>query len=206
MLPPPHRLLIAGTGYGVGKTLVLQAIARSTLLRSPVPWLQIKLHQPAIGTLDLGETWRSLNPPLNSANPADEPQTGILIEAMGSLGTPVTPETTVADLAADWRLPTLLVGAVTEQGLDNLVAQVALAQQRRCDLRGIVLNCLTAEAEARLLDWSHPRQVMALTHVPVIGQVPFLGAELDLNATPPLGLAQIVANFDLALPCIKLVP
>lgn len=170
------QILVAGTGYGVGKTVVLQAIAAYQAATGS-PWAQISLTQTSPGSMDLAENWRSIQ----SQKTALSEPSGLLIEAVGSLGTPVKPESTLADLAWDWRLPTLLVTAVTPHCLDDLVAHVALAKQARCDVRGIVLNCTTAAAEEHLLDWATPQQVSALTQLPVFGKIPYLG---PLNGSP----------------------
>ena len=53
-------------------------------------------------TVDLGVVWQSLNQLLTEKD-------FVLVEALGGLGSPVTDEWTVADLAAAWRLPILLV-------------------------------------------------------------------------------------------------
>lgn len=170
------QILVAGTGYGVGKSVVLRAIAAYQAATGS-PWAQLSLTQASPSQMDLAENWRSLQ----SQKAALPQHSGLLIEAVGSLGTPVTPESTLADLAWDWRLPTLLVTAVTPHCLDDLVAHVALAKQARCDVRGIVLNCTTPTAEENRLDWAPPQQVAALSQRPVLGTVPYL-ADLAENA------------------------
>lgn len=179
------RLLVAGTGYGVGKTVVLEAIAQHRAACSESNWGRYALHQASGGSMDLAENWRSLQA-------AAQAHPGLLIEAVGSLGTPVTPETTLADLAWDWRLPTLLVTAVAPHCLDDLAAHAALARQTRCAVQGIVLNCLTREAEEHLLDWANPRRVEVLTQLPVLGQIPYL---VDLGDRH--SLAQAGASLDI---------
>ncbi|NJM56976.1 MAG: hypothetical protein HC857_05475, partial [Synechococcales cyanobacterium RU_4_20] len=82
------RLLVAGTGYGVGKTVVLEAIAQRLAVCSGSDWGRYVLQQASGGSMDLAESWRSLQ----AAAPS---YPGLLIEAVGSLGTPVTPETTL---------------------------------------------------------------------------------------------------------------
>ncbi|MGL5058815.1 MAG: dethiobiotin synthase, partial [Microcoleus sp.] len=65
----------------------------------------------------------------------------VLVEALGGLGSPVTWELTVADLARDWRLSGVLVVPVKLGAIGQAVANVALARQTNVNLRGIVLNC-----------------------------------------------------------------
>ena len=76
----------------------------------------------------------------------------VLVEGLGGLGSPVTDELTVADLAADWRLPVVLVVPVKLGAIAATVANVALAQQKRLQLQGIVLNCTTPDAQG--IVWS----------------------------------------------------
>ncbi|MFM5896305.1 MAG: dethiobiotin synthase, partial [Dolichospermum sp.] len=52
----------------------------------------------------------------------------VLIESLGGLGSPITDELTVADLAGEWRLPTILVVPVRLGAIANAVANVALAR------------------------------------------------------------------------------
>ncbi|MGB7444921.1 MAG: dethiobiotin synthase, partial [Coleofasciculaceae cyanobacterium] len=63
----------------------------------------------------------------------------VLVEALGGLGSPITHELTVADLARDWRLPTLLVVPVKLGAIAQAVANVALARQSGVLLKGIIL-------------------------------------------------------------------
>ncbi len=53
-------------------------------------------------TVDLAVVWQTLQG-------LQQNHSRVLVEALGSLGSPVTEELTVADLAGMWRLPTVLV-------------------------------------------------------------------------------------------------
>jgi len=59
----------------------------------------------------------------------------VLVEALGGLGSPVSEEFTVADLAAEWRLPTVLVVPVNLGAIAQAVANVALARLSRSSQR-----------------------------------------------------------------------
>lgn len=121
--------------------------------------------------IDLGGVWRRWQALARDCDRA-------IAEGLGSLGSPVTWEWTVADLAAAWRLPVVLVVPVALGAMGQAIAQVALAQQKKVMVRGMVLNCLTSEGADRLEDWACPRTLQQFTGVPVVGTLPYL-ADLD---------------------------
>lgn len=116
----------------------------------------------------------------------------ILVEALGGLGSPVTAELTVADLAAAWRLPVVLVVPVKLGAIAQAVANVALARQSQLRLQGIVLNCLSPDSEQRLDELAPTDLIQSLTHIPVVGMLPYLEDPKDLTK-----LAQVASNLDL---------
>ncbi|GAX39541.1 dethiobiotin synthase [Tolypothrix sp. NIES-4075] len=116
----------------------------------------------------------------------------LLIEALGGLGSPVTSELTVADLAGEWRLPTVLIVPVKLGAIAQAVANVALARQCRVHLIGIVLNCVEPRTSAQIADWTPPQLIQSLTNTPVLGCVPYLGNTSDFEK-----MAQVISNLDL---------
>ncbi|MDZ8028403.1 MAG: dethiobiotin synthase [Nostoc sp. SerVER01] len=116
----------------------------------------------------------------------------VLVEALGGLGSPVTEELTVADLAAEWRLPTVLVVPVRLGAIASAVANVALARQSRVHLVGIVLNCVQPRSDAEIADWTPPELIQSLTNTPVLGCLPYVDNPTDLEK-----LAQIASDLDL---------
>ena len=121
----------------------------------------------------------------------------VLVEALGGLGSPVTHETTVADLAWDWRLPTVLVVPVKLGAIGQAVANVALAKLSRVHLKGIVLNCVSPCSDEDIAHWAPSDMIQSLTGVPVLGTIPYLPDPTDVDK-----LAQVAANLDLE----KLIP
>lgn len=115
----------------------------------------------------------------------------VLVEALGGLGSPVTEELTVADLAAEWRLPTVLVVPVRLGAIAQAVANVALARQSRINLKGIVLNCVQPRTDAEIADWTPSQLIQSLTNTPVLGCLPYLDNLTDLDK-----LAQIASDLD----------
>ncbi|WGV27251.1 dethiobiotin synthase [Halotia branconii] len=116
----------------------------------------------------------------------------VLIEALGGLGSPVTEELTVADLAAEWRLPTVLVVPVKLGAIAQAVANVALARQKKINLKGIVLNCIQPRSDDEIANWTPADLIQSLTNTPVLGCLPYLDNLDDLDK-----LAQVASNLDL---------
>lgn len=115
----------------------------------------------------------------------------VLVEALGGLGSPITEEFTIADLAGEWRLPTLLVVPVRLGAIAQAVANVALARQKKVNLQGIILNCVQPRTEAEIADWTPPELIQSLTNIPVLGCLPHLDNLTDLDK-----LAQAASNLD----------
>lgn len=135
--------------------------------------------------VDLGVVWQSLEKMRSLRD-------FILVEALGGLGSPVTDELTVADLAGEWRLPTVLVVPVRLGAIAQAVANVALAREKRLNLKGIVLNCVQPRTAAEIADWTPVEMIQSFTNIPVLGCLPYLDNPEDLDK-----LAQIASDLDL---------
>lgn len=116
----------------------------------------------------------------------------VLMEALGGLGSPVSDELTVADLAAEWRLPTVLVVPVRLGAIAQAVANVALASLTRVRLKGIVLNCVQPLSDQQIADWAPAELIQSLTNTPVLGCLPYLNNPTDL-----VKLAQVASDLDI---------
>ena len=136
-------------------------------------------------TIDLGLVWQKFQQ-LKSR------RDWVLVEALGGLGSPVTNEFTVADLAAEWRLPTVLVVPVKLGAISGAVANVALARLIGVDLKGIILNCVQPVSKAQITDLTPVDLIQSLTNIPVLGCIPYLANPTDLDK-----LVQVAANLDL---------
>lgn len=135
--------------------------------------------------VDLGIVWQTLSK-LQSSRDL------VLVEALGGLGSPVSDEFTVADIAAEWRLPTILVVPVKLGAIAQAVANVALARLSHVQLKGIVLNCVQPRSDAEIADWTPIELIQSLTNIPVLGCLPYLDDPTDLDK-----LAFLAANLDL---------
>ena len=138
-------------------------------------------------TVDLKEVWQRFN----EVSPKSEL---VLVEALGGLGSPVTNELTVGNIAADWRLPTVLVVPVKLGAIANTVANVAYARSLNIDLKGIILNYSQLEAVGRIEDLTPIDMIQSLTQVPVIGTLSYTKDWQNSDR-----IAQKVANWDLEL-------
>ncbi len=118
----------------------------------------------------------------------------VLIEGLGGLGSPVTGQTTVADLAADWRVPVVLVVPVKLGAIGQVVANVALAERSNLRVQGIVRSCITPCSDDELENWASQDLIETLTGLQVLGTLPYLSDPEDVEA-----LVQVASGLDLEL-------
>lgn len=209
-----NALLITGTDAGVGKTVVLSALAaywqtyrapQTFGVMQPIAvdnrdrtlytslfhldqtpdeitpdYLETSLPLP-IGFIQAGRSlaleriWKQLQHLMARHD-------WVLLEGVGSLGTPLTSDTVLADLAWDWRLPTLLVVPVYPGAIAQAVAQIALVRQLRVHLKGIVLNC-TQPCTPEEVEQTVPASLLrSLTHASILGCIPYLDDPTNLSA------------------------
>lgn len=208
-----NALLITGTESGVGKTVLASSL---------IAYWQRHLNASHLGVMkpiardsaDPEHYHRLLNQSIESINPTQLEATlatpsdlekiwrqleilsgdreFVLVEGLEGLGSPITLETTVADLAWDWRIPAVLVVPVQPGAVPHTVANVALANQARLHLKGIILNCVTPCHAQELEDWASVDLIESLTQKPVLGCIPYLTDPTDQSK-----LAQIASNLEL---------
>ncbi len=135
--------------------------------------------------IDLGLVWQAFESLRQSRDL-------VLVEGLGGLGSPITHELTVADLARDWRLPVVLVVPVELGAIAQVVANVALARQCGVQLQGIVLNCIEPRNEEEIANWTPINLIESLTNVAVLGILPYLSDVNDL-----VKLAQVGGDLDI---------
>lgn len=138
-------------------------------------------------TIELEKVWQALSSLMQQHD-------FVLVEALGGLGSPVTNELTVADLAGDWRLSTVLVVPVKLGAIGQTVANVALARHSGIDLKGIVLSCSQPCSQEQVTDWAPIDLIQSLTKMPVLGTIPHLEDTSDLEK-----LTQVASNLDLEI-------
>ena len=135
--------------------------------------------------IDLSIVWQCLSQ-------LEQQQDLVVIEALGGLGSPVTNELTVANIAADWRLPTILVVPIQLGAISQAVSNVALAKSLNINLRGIILSCGELYDQATELNSLTPVDLIeSLTQVSVLGILPHIKDLTEGNY-----LAKIVSDWD----------
>ncbi len=137
--------------------------------------------------IDLAKAWQALQQ-------MRQQHDFVLVEALGGLGTPMTAELVVADIARDWRLPAVLVVPVRLGAIGLAVANVALARHYNVQLRGIVLNCPRPLFGSEIANFAPAALIQSLTNTPVLGCLPYLPDLHNLDA-----LAAAAANLDLEI-------
>ncbi len=140
-------------------------------------------------TIDLGIVWQTLQH-------LQAEYDLVLIEGIGGLGSPITWEWTVADLAGAWRLPMVLVVPVQLGAMGLTVANVALAREKKLQIRGVIRNCPTPESLQKLEHWASQDLLETLTQVPVLGTLPFQ----EHPQPPDLASAAAALNLEALFP------
>ncbi len=226
----PTTILISSTNTDAGKTVLTAALAAyGAIHRSRENWGIIKPIQCGTGdreyytnlfdrvSPDLNPIYLEapLAPPIAAAKAGVNIDLGIawqalqrmgteheivLVEAIGGLGTPVTDELVVADLARDWRLPTILVVPVKIGAIAAAVANVALAKQYGVKLLGIVLNCPRSISPDEIADLAPIDLIQSLTRTPVLGCIPYLS---DLQDIKSLATAAAHLELEMLLPLVR---
>lgn len=138
-------------------------------------------------TIDLGKVWSNFCT-------LQKQRDFVLVEALGGLGSPITDELIVADLARDWQLPTVLVVPVKLGAIGHTVANIALARSMKVNLKGIVLNCVQPCSDQEIENWTPVDLIQSLTQVQVLGILPHLENIIDVQK-----LTEVAANLDLDL-------
>ena len=149
--------------------------------RLPAPIAALRENQK----IELEKIWRSFES-------LSQQKEFVLMEGLGGLGSPLTAEMTNADLAWDWRIPVVLVVPVQPGAIAQAVANVALANQSRIHLKGIVLNCVQPCHAQEIADWASPDLLRSLTQKPVLGCIPHMSDPTDTNK-----LAQVASQLSI---------
>jgi dethiobiotin synthetase len=135
-------------------------------------------------SIDLGLAWQTFQK-------LQQTHDWILVEGVGSLGSPITTELTVADLAYDWKLPTVLVVPVQLGAMGQAIAQVALAHQARVNIRGLILSCPAPCSTLEIEQWASVDLLESFTRYPVLGILPH-------QSSPALAtLSQVASTWDI---------
>lgn len=202
-------LFIAGTDTGAGKTIVTAALAAYWLQWHRTPVAILKPVQCAPGDREyyrsvFGDSLTVLNPlyfdapiapPLAAEREGRSIDLGllweayqqalgahalVLVEGVGGLGTPLTRDYTVADLARDWRVPVLLVAPLQLGVVGQLVAHTGYGRALGLDLRAIALSEVKSALGEQDTLASTPL-IEQFCRLPVLGRLAHLGSNSDRN-------------------------
>jgi dethiobiotin synthetase len=95
----------------------------------------------------------------------------MLVEGIGGLLCPVTPETAVADLAREFGLPLLVVARAGLGTINHTALTVLAARQYGLDVAGIIINRYDRDTEDVAM-LTNPDEICRVTGVPVLGLAP----------------------------------
>ena len=98
----------------------------------------------------------------------------------------------MADLAGHFQLPLLIVARPNLGTINHTLLTVAFARSFNLEIHGIVLNGLRREAKG-LTEETNPKEIARLTHLQILGVVPF--DERVQEKTPdPAFLAELISE------------
>ncbi len=110
----------------------------------------------------------------------------LLVESLGGLGSPITDEYIVADLARDWALETILVVPVRLGAISQAIANAALANLQKVKLKGIILSCSQVYSPEEIEQLAPPQMISRLASIPILGVLPYVN---DLSNIAQLAVA-----------------
>ncbi|MCA9483878.1 MAG: dethiobiotin synthase [Nitrospina sp.] len=124
----------------------------------------------------------------------------MLVEGIGGLMVPLTPDRTVADLAGLLKLPLILVTRYTLGTQNHTLLTVEQARNRGLALAGLVFN-QTEPGPLSEVEQKQPSLLSQWTGLPVLAELPFLENPGTESWTPEaLRAAGGVLNLDLLEP------
>jgi dethiobiotin synthetase len=95
----------------------------------------------------------------------------MLVEGIGGILCPVTPEMYVADMARKFGLPVLIVARPNLGTINHTALTVEAARARGLQIAGIVINRTNPETEG-VAEMTAPDEIRRVTGVPIICSVP----------------------------------
>jgi dethiobiotin synthetase len=151
-----------------------QTLAEITPLYFETPIAPVIAAYQEGKSIDLGVIWQQFQK-------LQQEKECLLVESLGGLGSPITDEYIVADLARDWHLDTILVVPVRLGAISQVIANVALATLQKVKLRGIVLSCSQAYTSEEIEELAPPQMISRLASVPILGILPYIDNLSDIS-------------------------
>jgi dethiobiotin synthetase len=95
----------------------------------------------------------------------------MLVEGIGGILCPITPDRLVVDLAQEFRLPVLIVARPNLGTINHTALTVEAARARGLAVAGIVLNRYHTDS-TDLAEFTNPDEIARITGVPILGLIP----------------------------------
>jgi dethiobiotin synthetase len=116
----------------------------------------------------------------------------IVVEGVGGIAVPICEEMLVADMAQRFQLPLLIVARPNLGTINHTVLTVEFARSYNLEICGIVLNVSQGESKG-LAEETNPKELARLTHLPILGTVPF-DDRLQSDTPHPDFLSQFIGE------------
>ncbi|QPJ62660.1 MAG: dethiobiotin synthase [Candidatus Nitronauta litoralis] len=107
----------------------------------------------------------------------------MLVEGIGGLMVPLTSETVVADLAANLKLPLILVTRYSLGTQNHTLLTLEAARQKGLSVSGLIFN-KTDPTPLSLIEQSQPALLSQWTGLPVLAEIPFIEETTVNNLSP----------------------
>jgi dethiobiotin synthetase len=95
----------------------------------------------------------------------------MLVEGIGGILCPITPDKFVADLAKEFGLPVLIVARPNLGTINHTALTVEAARSRGLAIAGIVINRYDADT-TDMAEFTNPDEIARATGVPILGLIP----------------------------------
>ena len=119
----------------------------------------------------------------------------VLVEGAGGLMVPVSEQLLTADLIRLLGLPVIIIARTTLGTINHTLLTVRQAQSEGLEVRGIILNKVSAAADEA--EETNPAVIQKFSRVPLLGVVPHIPAKDRQN--PELLSSLVCAHLDLSL-------
>ena len=116
----------------------------------------------------------------------------MVVEGIGGIAVPICEEMLVANMAQYFQLPLLIAARPNLGTINHTTLTVEFARSYNLEICGIVLNA-SQEASKGLAEETNPKEIARITHLPILGSVPF-DEQLQGNTPDPDFLSQFISD------------
>ena len=111
----------------------------------------------------------------------------VIVEGVGGLLTPITPDWLLADVAADMRLPLVIVTRWGLGTLNHTLLTISEARRRSLPIAGLVLNEVAIRPHG-VAEQTAPNELKRLTGETIVAQIPFCPADHPADLAEKMAL------------------